>query len=209
MTLSRRSLIQQSFMFFAASVSVFAYGCNVYDDLENWITVGIASLNSIVVILKANGITPASAIVNAILGALNATRNAIVEYKSTTPPPVGAVAKIETALKDVVDNFTAFLRSLSFGDVGLFSLVSGLLQIVFSTIAGFQNKLPVLALAPQNKLSTSMAIAAQVSGVPVVAQHRTVRQFKKDWNAQLDNGPSHDVNVPRSAYHHISVWEHL
>jgi hypothetical protein len=207
--LSRRSMIQQSFMLFAAAVSVFAYGCNVYDDLENWITVGIASLNSIVVILKANGITPASAIVNAILGALNATRNAIVEYKSTTPPPVGAVAKIETALKDVVDNFTAFLRSLSLGDVGLFSLISGLLQIIFSTIAGFQNKLPVLTLSPQNKLSTSMAIAAQVSGVPVVAQHRTVRQFKKDWNTQLDNGPSHDVNVPRSAYHHISVWEHL
>ena len=197
-------------MLLASSASMFIYGCNVYDDLYNWIGIGIASLNSIVSILKANGIIPAETIVNAVLGALNAVRGAIDEYKSTSPPPVGTIAKIETALKDAVDQFTAFLRSISFSSAaGLFSLIAGLVQIILSTIAGFQNRLPVIAKAANLQISSGLAIAAQTIGVQIVPKQRTVRAFKKDYNAQLDNGPSHDVIVPKSAYLHISLFERL
>lgn len=207
--MNRRMWIKQSGTGFAlaaltSGASLTLTGCNVYDDLYNWIGVGIASLNSIVSILNANGITPAAGIVNAILGALNAVRNAIEEYKATTPPPVGAIAKIETALKDAVAQFGTFLRSLSIPGFGLFSMIAALVDVILSTIAGFQGKLPVVA----GQKSLTMQIA-QLTGKAVIPKHRTIRVYKKDFNAVLDTGSQLDVIVPRSAYHQISFWEKL
>jgi hypothetical protein len=193
-----------SLLLLSSGASFLIYGCNVYDDLYNWIGVGIASLNSMVTILKANGIIPAAGIVNAILGALNAVRAAIDEYRSTVPAPVGALAKIETALNDAVSQFGTFLRSLSIPGFGLFSMIAALVDVILSTIAGFKNRLPPIA----QKLNVTMQIA-QLTGKAVIPKHRTIRVFKKDWNAVLDTGPSLDVTVPQSAYHSISFWEHL
>jgi hypothetical protein len=193
-----------SLLLLSSGASFLIYGCNVYDDLYNWIGVGIASLNSMVTILKANGIIPAAGIVNAILGALSAVRAAIDEYKSTTPAPFGALAKIETALNDAVSQFGTFLRSLSILGFGLFSMIAALVDVILSTIAGFKNRLPPVA----QKLNVTMQIA-QLTGKAVIPKHRTIRVFKKDWNAVLDTGVSLDVTVPPSAYHSISFWEHL
>lgn len=187
-----------------SGVSMTLTGCNVYDDIYNWIGVAVASLNSIVIVLNANGITPATGIVNAILGALNAVRSAIDEYRSITPPPVGVVAKIETALKDAVAQFGTFLRSLSIPGFGLFSMIAALVDVILSTIAGFQGKLPVVA----GQKSLTMQIA-QLTGKAVIPKHRTIRVYKKDFNAVLDTGSQLDVIVPRSAYHQISFWEKL
>jgi len=205
---TRRNFIKQTgtgifLALLTSGASLTLTGCNVYDDLYNWIGVGIASLNSIVSILNANGITPAAGIVNAILGALNAVRNAIEEYKATTPPPIGAIAKIETALKDAVAQFGTFLRSLSIPGFGLFSMIAALVDVILSTIAGFQGKLPVLA-----KQNITMQIA-QLTGKAVIPKHRTIRAYKKDFNAVLDTGSQLDVIVPKSAYHQISFWEKL
>jgi len=194
-----------------SSASMGLAGCNVYDDIYNWIGVAVASLNSIVTILKANGVIPAEGIINAILGALNAVKEAIDEYRMTTPHPTGAVAKIELALKSSVDQFSVFLKSLGIGSFGLFSMIAALVQIILSTIAGFLNRLPPstqLTVSTAQHMNTVMQIA-QITGMAVTPKACTIRQYKKDWNAALDNGPALDVIVPRSAYHKIGFWEKL
>lgn len=212
--MNRRDFVKRTGTGFAlavltSGVSLTLTGCNVYDDIYNWIGVAVASLNSIVTVLKANGIIPAAGIVNAILGALNAVREAINEYRSVTPTPVGIVAKIELALKDAVDQFSVFLKSLNISGFGLFSMIAALVQIILSTIAGFLNRLPAsTSINTAQHMNTVMQIA-QRTGFAVVPKARTIRAFKKDWNAQLDNGHALDVIVPRSAYHKVTFWERV
>ena len=139
MNLSRRNFAKTLFTFFTAFAAfgsaLFMSGCNLYNDILNWVPVGEAALNSILTVLTSNGvlISPAIqsvvALVEAGFAALTA---AIKEYQSTTPPPVGAVAKIQTAFNDIVDNFSTFLKSLSISG-GLIGIVVGLANVVFSS----------------------------------------------------------------------------
>jgi hypothetical protein len=186
-------------------------GCNVFSDILNWVPVGETALNAILAVLTSNGvlITPAiQTIVNLIEAGFAALTAGIKEYQSTTPAPVGALAKIETAFKDVVDNFRTFLASLNVSG-GLLGIVIGLGQIIFSTIAAFLNRLPA---ASSLRRTVSISSSERVAGsalVVIVPKDRTRRAFKKDWNHVLDAGPAVGVVVPNSAYLKLSLFEHL
>lgn len=189
-------------------VSLYASGCNVFNDILNWVPVGEAALNSILSVLTANGviILPGLQVyVNLIEAGFTALTGAIKEYQSTVPPPVGAIAKIQTAFKDIVDNFRTFLASLNIQG-GLVAIIVGLAQVVFSTIAAFLNQLP-----PATSMLRSAVVghSFQVSGlnVPVIPKMRTRRAFKKDFNAALDNGPAVGVVVPSVAHLKLSFWQ--
>lgn len=182
----------------------------VFTDIANWIPVGEASLNSILAVLSSNGVPlppGAQAIVTAITDAFNAVVAAIKEYQSATPAPVGALAKIQAALKAVVDQFTAFLAALALPGGNILTLISSLAGVVFSTIAAFVNELPVA--------SSSLVMASvneyKLNGVAykVVSVHRTRRGFKKDWNAALDRAATNGVTIPASAKMHLSFFEHF
>ena len=83
-----------------SGISLFLAGCGVWTDILNWVPVGEAAINSILAVLTGNGvvITPAiQAIVQLIEAGFAALTAAIKEYQSTTPAPVGALAKVETA----------------------------------------------------------------------------------------------------------------
>lgn len=184
-------------------------GCNLYDDILNWVPVGEASLNSILTVLTSNGvaISPAMQSVVALIEAgFTALTAAINEYKSTNPPPVGAIAKIQTAFTDIVDQFSTFLKSLSVSS-GLVGIIVGLANVVFSTIAAFSNQLPKPTTARM-----SMAIhTVQVGAVTqvVVPKTRTRRAYKKDFNATLDTATKSGIVVPKAAYLPVTFWEHF
>jgi hypothetical protein len=185
-------------------------GCNVFTDIENWVPVGEAAVNSILSVLTANGVViaaPLQAIVSLVEAGFAALTAAIKEYQSTVPAPVGALAKIEEAFTAIVDNFRTFLTSLSVSG-GLLAIIVGLAQIVFSTIAAFMNQLPA---ASSLRRTVVLGATFRVAGstAVIVPRHRTRRAFKHDWNGVLATSPTVGVVCPASAYLNVSFWERL
>jgi len=183
----------------ASSTSLFIAGCSVFSDVLAWIPVGEAALNSILAVLTGNGvaITPAiQSIISLIEAGFAALTAAVKEYQSTTPAPVGALAKIETAFKDIVDNFSTFLQSLNVSG-GLLGIITGLAQVVLSTIAAFVNRLPA---STAMKAVRDRASSVSVGGtkVSVTPKARDASTFKKDFDAILKSAPA-DVKVPPNA----------
>lgn len=191
-------------------VAELEVSCNLFNDILNWVPVGEASLNSILSVLTGNGIliSPGmQAIVTLIEGGFNSLTAAIKEYQSTTPAPVGALAKIEAAFTDVVTNFQSFLSGLNVSS-GLLAIVVGLAQVVFSTVTAFMNQLPASS-SLKRTLVLGSTVKVGSSTATVVPKLRTRRAFKKDFNAVLDTSARVGAVVPKSAYLHVSFFEHL
>jgi hypothetical protein len=189
-------------------------GCNIFNDILNWVPVGKASVNSILAVLTSNGIAvspAASAAVALIEAGFTALTAAVKEYQATSPAPVGAVAKVQLALKAVVDNFQTFLASLNVPG-SIFSVISGLAQIVLSTIVAFQNELPATPTSTAAVSRTAVVGDTAHVGpnlITITPKKRTIRAYKKEWNAVLDAGVKVGVTAPKSAYHHLSLFERL
>jgi len=185
-------------------------GCNVFNDILNWVPVGEEAVNSILAVLTSNGVliaAPLQAIVTLIETAFTDLTAAVKEYQSTTPAPVGALAKIETAFKAVVDNFSSFLNQLGVSG-GLLGIITGLAQIVFSTITAFMNQLPASSSLKRTLvIGTTLRVAG--ASTPIVPKYRTRRAFKKDWNSTLGTAPKLGVICPASAYMKVSFFEHF
>lgn len=188
-------------------------GCgNVFSDIRSWIPVAQAAVTSIVSVLTSNGvlISPLiQSLVNNVFGALTSLDNAIVEYQSTIPAPVGALAKVETFIGDVLTNFKTFLASLNING-GLLGIITGLATVVLTTIEAFINDLPA-TLMPKLRAMVTIGDTAHIASttIVIVPKHRTIRVFKRDYNAVLDTAPSVDVLVKNSAYLHITVGQKL
>ena len=133
-------------------------------------------------------------IIKLVEAGFTALTAAVKEYQSVTPPPAGALAKIEAAFKSVTDNFSTFLASLNVSG-GLLSIIAGIAQIIFSTIAAFVNQLPVPA---GRSMTVSASYRVASTTVIVIPKHRSVGQFKHDVNAVLSGAPA-GVTVPASA----------
>lgn len=197
----------------AAGGGVMLAGCpifsNVFSDILNWVPVGEAAVDSVLAVLTANGvILPANlqTIIGLVKAGFTALTAAIKEYQSTTPPPVGALAKIQDAFKAVTDNFETFLASLSVSG-GLLGIITGLAQIVFSTIAAFMNQLP--ASSAMRGVVIGSAIKVAGNRVAIVPKLRTRGRFKKDWNSILASAPPLGVTCPANAYLPLTFWEHF
>jgi hypothetical protein len=186
-------------------------GCgSVFNDILNWIPVGEAAVNSILAVLAANGVILIPGLqvyVSLIEAGLTALTGAIKEYQSTVPAPVGALAKIETAFKDVVDNFKNFLASLNVSG-GLLAIIVGIAQVVLSTIAAFMNQLPAASSLKRTVVLGHTFLVGSTTAV-VIPKDRTRRAFKRDFNSVLDGGPSAGVVIPPSARLKLSFWEKL
>jgi hypothetical protein len=193
-----------------SGISAFLVSCggNVFSSILTWIPVGESALNSILSVLSANGIVLIPGLqvyVSLIEAGFTALTAAIKEYQSTVPAPVGALAKIETAFADVVNNFKTFLSSLSVNG-GLLAIIVGLAQIVFSTIAAFMNQLPAASSMKRTVILGNTFLVGSAT-VTVVPKERTRRAFKHDFNAVLDGGPAAGVVIPPPARLKLSFFE--
>jgi hypothetical protein len=185
-------------------VTGMAVSCNsnVFTNIANWIPVAEAAISSILAVLTSNNILIAPAvqtIVNAVFAGLAALLAAIKEYQSTTPPPVGTLAKIEAIFHDIVDNFSTFLKSLNLPNMGLFNVISGIVQVVLSTIAAFINQLTQPAAGRYHKVIGDTVSIGNRS-IAIVPKARNNGQFRHDVNSNLDAGKADGVNIPQVAY---------
>jgi hypothetical protein len=220
MDLARRRFVQKAplaalglFTLRAAGyslLSLLSFGCTggVFSNILNWIPVGEAAVNSILSVLSANGVIILPGLqtyISLIEAGFTALTAAVNEYQSTTPPPVGTLAKIETAFHDVVDNFKTFFASLNVSG-GLLAIIVGLAQVVLSTIAAFMNQLPAAATLRRTVAVGHVFLVGNATAT-IVPKQRTRRAFKRDMNAVLDGGPSAGVVIPPSARLRLSFWE--
>ncbi len=224
MNITRREAVKRStltivgvrFAYLAAvsGAAVESAGCDVFNDILNWVPVGEAALNSMITVLTSNGIViplPVQTTIATIEAGFTALTGAINTYKSANPAPVGAEAKVQEALIAVVTNFKTFLAGLNVPGT-IFNVISGLAQVVLSTIAAFENQLPAAPTATAAaKHTVIVGDSFHVGGVTVavVPKKRGRLAFKRDFNSVLDQAVKQHVVVPKSAYHHIPWYEHL
>ena len=188
-----------------------AGGCNVFDDILNWIPVADASIEAIVQLLENAGVLSpvAGAPINAALGLVDASvaqlKADVAAYKAITPPPAGALAKIQAGLQIVATNFQAFLAALKISDSKLLQLVVGLAQIILSTIAGFEGTLSQQpgAAAPITTARINRTYRVAGETVSVLVEHRSRRKFKKDWNSLAEKYGHSEIKM------HVSLLEYL
>jgi hypothetical protein len=188
-----------------AGSSLFMESCNVMDDIINWVPIGRSAINAIVAVLTGNGvlISPGLAdILKLVSAGLDELVAAAKQYKSTTPPPVGALAKIETAFSAVIDNFKTFLTSLNVSG-GLLGIIAGLAQIIFSTLAAFMNRLPA-ASSIRRTVTIGATLKVGNDSFAVIPKERSDHAFKHDFNNFLKSGPSVGVVIPPNAYIHTN-----
>jgi hypothetical protein len=195
-----------------SGISAFLVSCggNVFSNILSWIPIGEAALNSILAVLSANGIILIPGLqvyVSLIEAGLTALTAAIKEYQSTVPAPVGALAKIETAFKDIVDNFKTFLASLNVSG-GLLAIIVGLAQVVLSTIAAFMNQLPAASSLRRTVVLGHTFLVGSAT-VTVIPKQRNRKEFKNAINGVLDGGPNAGVVIPPSARMKLSFFERL
>jgi hypothetical protein len=179
-------------------------GCNVFTEIEAWIPLGIDAVNGILSVLAANGVLlppQVTAIVNLIMAGLTALKGAIAEYEATTPPPQGALQKIETIFQDIVDNFSSFLAALGLPGGSLFIMIAALVQAILETIAGFVNKLPTGTAT----VAASLRVGSRT--VPVLPKFRSQRQFKRHWNSLCTAGAGLGVKCPAQVYFKTPWYE--
>src|ERR1019366_9170300 len=92
-------------------------------------------------------------IITAIKAAFDDVTTAVQEYNSITPPPVGALAKVDAALGIVVTDFNNFLASINIQNSSVATVVIGLAEVVLTTISGFIAALPAATAVPKLKAS--------------------------------------------------------
>jgi hypothetical protein len=205
----RSSFGAAALLVMASSGSMTLTGCSaqqVFTDIEKWVPAGEQDVNAIVAILAANGFplgAAAQATVSLIEAALNQLLADVKIYLSVSPPPVGALQKIQAALEVIASNYQQFLQTISIPTSPLLSTIVALAELTVSTIAGFLSQLPT---------TTGVSAAFLIVRVgnmqsTVAPKIRPLRVFKKDHNHILDAGMKAGLKVPDNAYLHLSLVE--
>lgn len=174
-------------------------GCNVFTDIENWIPVGRSAFQGIVTLLTGAGLLspPIAMLVPLILAGFDDILADVKAYRATQPPPAGLLAKIEEVFNLLVGNFQSLLSQVAANPIA--ALVIGLAQIILSTIAGFLGQLP----AATSSLQRSRTFRVGSHTVAITPQQRSIRQFKRDYNAAAAAGGHPEIEL------HVSLLERL
>lgn len=197
MNLTRREAIKTGAIltFSCASLTAMA-GCNLETDILNYSHVGKAAFDSVVALLEARGVLPAggNSFTRAVDAAFDAVAAAVAAYQ--TGNGTGTLAEIAAALDAVTGAISTFLSETNIADPPLLSLVLALLQVILETIAGFLTKLPAPPAPPITQFHTRRG-----DQLTVQPKLRTVRQFKRDWNAAAAGHAELQLK--------LTFWEHL
>jgi len=180
-------------------------GCNLVNEIEDWVGVGIATFNSILTELAANNVKLSPnelAIANDVITALTDIVAAAKEYAAFTPPPATAIQKLQDAFKAATDQLALFLQTVSIPGANLISLVANIAGVILAAIAGFLNQIPPAPAAVKVfRMEASYNAAGQ--NVPVTPMHigwRFKSQYRGQVNGKLDAAAKTGVLVLKAAY---------
>ena len=173
-------------MLLLAGAGASLSGCNAEADLIDFIPYITEALGAITKILGSLMPPPAALIINTIEASLSLLGAALAEYKSDPNPADKAtlLAKIETFLEDIGDNFQSFLDAL--GTAGpIASVVLGIIQVVLSTIAWFAQEFGATvssAARPAIALARGRQLRATNQYLYIAPTKRSVKEFKAAFN---------------------------
>jgi hypothetical protein len=174
-------------------VSLPQAGCNIIQDLIDYIPWIIRALNSITSILGSFMPGPAGLILSVITGALADLQASLVQYNNDpiVADKANLLAKIKTFLKDIGNNFQLFLNAL--GPLGTIpEVIIGIIQIVLSTLGWFNGNLPTSPTVLT--LSMPMTLRAPNEIVYITPTKRSLKRFKQDFNGLvIANGHSEQI----------------
>jgi hypothetical protein len=205
-TIDRRKFNKTALLIVAAAGTGTLIGCGAVQDISDWIPLAQSALAAAKLVLTSNGLTlpPAAALAfNAAAASLTDLQGACKTYLSTNPPPQGAAAQVETFLSAVVANFNGFLQQIGLPGGSLLNEIIGLISVVLSTIAGFQNELLAKGIIRTQLLGSTVRVSNTT--VAVVPKQRTQRQFVNDWNAAADANAA-GLQIPKAAYLKMPHW---
>jgi hypothetical protein len=212
--MERRSFLSRTVLAVAVLFSggLSLVGCtasSVMQDLFNWIPVGLSAVNSVLTLLSGAGILLGPGVlvtIAMIQTGLTDLKLAIAQYQSTTPPPVGSLAKIDTFLSDLVSNLGNVLNQLPSGPANIVTLVAGLGELVLTTIQGFMVKIPAVAASlpkTQATLGHGMMISGQAAIPLTPRKDLTRRGFIHDFNKQAVAGGHPEAKLHESLIQHL------
>ena len=174
-------------LLFAVGIAAFTMsGCNVLQDLIDYIPWIVRALQSISSIVGPFMPAPAATILGIITGALTDLQAACVQYQGDPLPADKAnlLAEIKTFLKDIANNFQLFLNALATAGPVL-GVVLGIIQVVLSTLGWFSGSLPVSATATAMQMPMTLRASNQI--LYIIPQKRSLKQFKQDFNTVVQN----------------------
>lgn len=183
-----------------ADFSLALTGCNLPDEIKEYAAVGKLAFDNVVGLLEARGVLPAGGnnFTREVDAAFDAIAAAVSSYQAGNG--AGTLGEIASALAAATAAIQTFLGETGIGDNALLETVLALLQIILDTLAGFLTKLPAPSTLPPPQRTL-----AHHGHLPLAVQahRRSLREFKRDWNAAAK---SHAVP---QVYVRESFWERL
>jgi hypothetical protein len=193
--MNRRNMLQRLTFGFAALLvsgpSLFMAGCtwsSVESAIAAYVPVGLAAFNGVLMLLSAAGVIPpgTSTAIGALVVLIKAgfadLLAAVQEYQNApAAQKVTFKEKIAELLTVLGDNIQKFMTDISVSDNKLLQLVTGLVSLILTALAGFSAQLPA-PLAGRKKLT--------VGGKPITPKLISLKDFKRQYN-QLAGAASH------------------
>jgi hypothetical protein len=191
--MNRRNMLQRSAFGLAALLvtgpTLFLAGCTfggVMAAISAYVPVGLAAFNGVLALLT--GVIPpgTSTAIGALVVLIKAgfadLLAAVQEYQNApAAQKVTFKEKISELLTVLGDNIQKFMTDISISDNKLLELVTGLVSLILTALAGFSAQLPA-PLAGRKKLT--------VGGKPITPKLMSVKEFKRQWN-QIAGAASH------------------
>lgn len=180
--MNRRDLMKRLLAVPVLGTILLSTACSVYNDIMNYVPLGLQVFNSVIQILQSRNILPQilpvylTKVVSAVTNAFNDIKQAVSNYlvASAANQP-SLLGKITAALQVAEEDVQEFWSNLNIPDASVSSLVEGLLGLVVSTLMGFATQLPTPVVAVAKK-----TLAKRIT---VAAKHRSPSEFKKEANA--------------------------
>jgi hypothetical protein len=172
----------------AGSGSLFLSGCNVIASIKAYIPVGIAAFTGVVSLLSGLGIIPpgtgtAIALLVGLVKSGFADLMAAIDQYNAAPAADKStlLAKVSLILSEVSQNIGKFFSDLAINDSTVLTLVTGLVRLILSTLAGFAAQLP--------PPPTPLALSFKVAGHPVAITPKIISRsaFVKQYNQLCAN----------------------
>jgi hypothetical protein len=186
MMITRREFARQAGFGLSVMVSSFASaGClisaSVFDNILTYIGMGLDAFASVAALIPVLG--PAAAIVPLVNSGFALLKAAVAEYQAAPAATKATLlGKIKDALLALQDNLAAFVNALP-NSSPVLTLAVSLIKIIVGTLAGYAAKLPAAAASTTAALRT-----IRLRGQAVVPVFRDAKQFKRDFNAEIERG---------------------
>lgn len=167
------------------SVAYLVAGCNIEQDILDWVKIGGPAIGTILQLLVGAGIIACltcSVLANTVVAAISAIGTAVQNWMNAPAANKQTfLGKITTALQAALSAATTFFESVAIPDQKLATLIEGLVSLIVNALSGFIGQLGGTSAAASAKKEVKLQ-AKTIPIVPVVLKAST---FKSRFNNLL------------------------